>query len=55
MLQRKGVLVGAVSMILRKSKGGIGRLKLTEIEDLLFGGNCSIGFMYKNEGAPIIL
>ena len=46
-------------MILWTSKGGIGRWEQTEVEEKIFGGDCSIGFMHKqvceNEGVPTIL
>ena len=58
-VQRKGVLVAIARMILWTTKGVIGTLKLTELEELLFAGDGSIGCMYKkgceNEGALTIL
>ena len=43
----KGVLVEVVRMILLKSKGGIGRWKLTKVEEKIFGGDCKGGCMHK--------
>ena len=46
-------------MNLWTSKGGIGRWKLTEVEELVSAGDCSIGCMHKldcdNEETPTIL
>ena len=45
-------------MILWTSKDGIGIWKLTEVEELVFAGDCIIGCMhkrgYENEGAATI-
>ena len=53
------MLVGIVRMILLKSKARIGRWKLAEVEDQIFGWDCRGGCMYKqgceNEGAITIL
>ena len=53
------MLVAIARMILSISKGVIGTLKLTELEELFFAGDGSIGCMYKkgceNEGALTIL
>ena len=46
-VQRKGVLVGTVRMILPKSKGRIGRWKLPEVEEQIFGGDCRGARMHK--------
>ena len=46
-VQRKGVLVGIVKMILQTSKGGIGRWKLPQVEKPNFGGDCRDGSMHK--------
>ena len=58
-LYRKGVLVRIVRMILWKSKGEIGKWKLTEEEELFLGKDCTVGCIHKmgceNEGAPTIL
>ena len=45
-LQRKGVLMGIVRMILWKSKRGIGRWKLTKVEERIFGGDCRGGCVH---------
>ena len=40
------------------SKGGIGRWKLTEVKERIFGGECRGACLHKigwNEGAPTIL
>ena len=44
---RKGVSAGIVRIILLKSKGGIGKLKLTEVEWKAFDGDCRGGCMHK--------
>ena len=36
-----------VRMILLKSKGGIGKSKLTEVEEEILGGVCRDGFIHK--------
>ena len=58
-VQRKGVLVGIARMVLWISKGGIGRWKLTEVEEHIFVWDCGGGCMHKqdceNEGTPNIL
>ena len=41
------MLMGIVKMILGTSKGGIGRWKLTEVEESVFAGDCSVGCMHK--------
>ena len=50
----KEVLVAVVRVILLKSKGGIGRWKLTKVEEGVFGGDCRGGCIHKegceNEG-----
>ena len=59
MLYKEEVLVGIVRMILRKSKGEIGKWKLTEEEELFLGKDCSVSCTRKmgceNEEAPTIL
>ena len=39
--------MGIVRMIFLKNKAGIGRLKLTEVDKLIFGGFCRSGCMHK--------
>ena len=41
------MLMGIVKIILGTSKGGIGRWKLTEVEESVFAGDCSVGCMHK--------
>ena len=57
-VQRKGLLMGNTRMIFRTSKGGIGRCKLTKLEERVFGGNCKGGCMHnqgcKNKEVPTI-
>ena len=43
----EGDVNGIVRTILWTSKGGIGRWKLTEVEERFFGGNCSVDSMQK--------
>ena len=42
----EGSVSGFGRMILWTSKGGIGRWKLTEVEERVFGGDCRDGFMH---------
>ena len=53
------MLLGIVKMILETSEGGIGRWKLTEVEEHFFGEDCNVACMNKqdceNEGALTIL
>ena len=41
------MLVGIVEMICLKSKDGIGRRTLAEVEEPSFGGDCRGGYMHK--------
>ena len=53
--------MGVVRMILWTTKSGIGRSKLTKVEERIFGGDCSCRgsclhkWSCENEGAPTIL
>ena len=41
------MLLGIVKMILETSEGGIGRWKLTEVEEHFFGEDCNVACMNK--------
>ena len=41
------MLLGIVKMILGTSEGGIGRWKLTEVEEQFFGEDCNVACMNK--------
>ena len=53
------MLVEILKMILRTSKGGLGRQKIAYVREQIFGEDCRGGCMHKqgcqNERAPVIL